>query len=122
MKVFNKTEKDFPTLLEYNNYLEEVEDLVRASVLDSFVRLHAVCLTLGPPVSDRSLPLSMKSHKLKNSRQRSRSMKVRTRLRLSFVSRSEQTKNEVFRIELLLSSARRNVRNESFKRKKRRLR
>ena len=27
MKVFNKVESDFPTLLEYNNYLEEVEDL-----------------------------------------------------------------------------------------------
>lgn len=28
LKVFNKTEKDFPSLLEYNNYLEEVEDMV----------------------------------------------------------------------------------------------
>ena len=27
MKVFNKVEKDFPTLREYNDYLEEVEDL-----------------------------------------------------------------------------------------------
>lgn len=26
-KVFNKVEKDFPDLLEYNNYLEEVEDI-----------------------------------------------------------------------------------------------
>ena len=26
MKVFNKMESDFPALLEYNNYLEEVED------------------------------------------------------------------------------------------------
>jgi hypothetical protein len=26
-KVFNKVEKDFATLLEYNNYLEEVEDI-----------------------------------------------------------------------------------------------
>ena len=28
LKVFNKTEKDFPTLLEYNNYLEQVEDII----------------------------------------------------------------------------------------------
>jgi predicted RNA-binding Zn-ribbon protein involved in translation (DUF1610 family) len=28
LKVFNKTEKDFDSLLEYNNYLEEVEDLI----------------------------------------------------------------------------------------------
>lgn len=28
LKVFNKTEKDFNSLLEYNNYLEEVEDLI----------------------------------------------------------------------------------------------
>ena len=27
MKVFNKVETDFPSLLEYNNYLEEVEDI-----------------------------------------------------------------------------------------------
>jgi hypothetical protein len=27
MKVFNKVETDFATLLEYNNYLEEVEDI-----------------------------------------------------------------------------------------------
>ncbi|KAL3822198.1 hypothetical protein ACHAXA_008214 [Cyclostephanos tholiformis] len=27
LKIFNKSEKDFPTLLEYNNYLEEVEDI-----------------------------------------------------------------------------------------------
>jgi hypothetical protein len=25
---FNREEKDFPTLLEYNNYLEEAEDLI----------------------------------------------------------------------------------------------
>ncbi|KAL3785302.1 hypothetical protein ACHAW5_008334 [Stephanodiscus triporus] len=28
LKIFNKAEKDFPTLLEYNNYLEEVEDII----------------------------------------------------------------------------------------------
>eukprot|EP00526_Cylindrotheca_closterium_P029859 CAMPEP_0113624082 /NCGR_PEP_ID=MMETSP0017_2-20120614/12408_1 /TAXON_ID=2856 /ORGANISM="Cylindrotheca closterium" /LENGTH=247 /DNA_ID=CAMNT_0000534089 /DNA_START=90 /DNA_END=829 /DNA_ORIENTATION=+ /assembly_acc=CAM_ASM_000147 len=28
MKVFNKIESDFPNLLEYNNYLEEVEDII----------------------------------------------------------------------------------------------
>ena len=28
MKVFNKVESDFTTLLEYNNYLEEVEDII----------------------------------------------------------------------------------------------
>ncbi|CAB9526405.1 CDK-activating kinase assembly factor MAT1 [Seminavis robusta] len=28
MKVFNKSQADFPTLLEYNNYLEEKEDIV----------------------------------------------------------------------------------------------
>ena len=27
MKVFNKVEKDFKTLREYNDYLEEVEDI-----------------------------------------------------------------------------------------------
>lgn len=27
MKVFNKVEKDFATLREYNDYLEEVEDI-----------------------------------------------------------------------------------------------
>lgn len=27
MKVFNKVEKDFKTLQEYNDYLEEVEDI-----------------------------------------------------------------------------------------------
>ena len=27
MKVFNKIEKDFATLREYNDYLEEVEDI-----------------------------------------------------------------------------------------------
>jgi CDK-activating kinase assembly factor MAT1 len=26
-KVFNKVESDFDTLIEYNNYLEEVEDI-----------------------------------------------------------------------------------------------
>jgi CDK-activating kinase assembly factor MAT1 len=28
LKVFNKVEDDFETLLEYNNYLEEVEDII----------------------------------------------------------------------------------------------
>eukprot|EP00568_Trieres_chinensis_P000744 CAMPEP_0183298572 /NCGR_PEP_ID=MMETSP0160_2-20130417/5553_1 /TAXON_ID=2839 ORGANISM="Odontella Sinensis, Strain Grunow 1884" /NCGR_SAMPLE_ID=MMETSP0160_2 /ASSEMBLY_ACC=CAM_ASM_000250 /LENGTH=215 /DNA_ID=CAMNT_0025460639 /DNA_START=147 /DNA_END=790 /DNA_ORIENTATION=+ len=28
LKVYNKVEVDFPTLLEYNNYLEEVEDII----------------------------------------------------------------------------------------------
>ncbi|KAG5185926.1 CDK-activating kinase assembly factor MAT1-domain-containing protein [Tribonema minus] len=28
LKIFNKTEEDFETLLEYNNYLAEVEDLI----------------------------------------------------------------------------------------------
>jgi CDK-activating kinase assembly factor MAT1 len=32
MKVFNKTEKDFVSLLEYNNYLEEVEDMIYSIV------------------------------------------------------------------------------------------
>ena len=32
MKVFNKIESDFPTLLEYNNYLEEVEDIIYSIV------------------------------------------------------------------------------------------
>lgn len=32
MKVFNKVEGDFPTLLEYNNYLEEVEDIIYSIV------------------------------------------------------------------------------------------
>lgn len=32
LSVYNKTEKDFPTLLEYNNYLEEVEDKIYAIV------------------------------------------------------------------------------------------
>uniref|UniRef100_A0A7S1GHB7 RING-type domain-containing protein n=1 Tax=Cyclophora tenuis TaxID=216820 RepID=A0A7S1GHB7_CYCTE len=31
-KVFNKIESDFSTLLEYNNYLEEVEDIIYAIV------------------------------------------------------------------------------------------
>ncbi|GFH45119.1 CDK-activating kinase assembly factor MAT1 [Chaetoceros tenuissimus] len=31
-KVYNKTQKDFKTLLEYNNYLEEVEDIIWAIV------------------------------------------------------------------------------------------
>jgi CDK-activating kinase assembly factor MAT1 len=30
--LYNKSEKDFPTLLEYNNYLEEVEDKIYAIV------------------------------------------------------------------------------------------
>ena len=28
LKVYNKAETDFPSLLEYNNYLEEVEDII----------------------------------------------------------------------------------------------
>ena len=28
LKVYNKAESDFPSLLEYNNYLEEVEDII----------------------------------------------------------------------------------------------
>lgn len=32
LKVFNKIESDFPTLLEYNNYLEEVEDIIYSIV------------------------------------------------------------------------------------------
>jgi CDK-activating kinase assembly factor MAT1 len=32
LKVFNKTEKDFPTLLEYNDYLEQVEDMIYSIV------------------------------------------------------------------------------------------
>lgn len=32
LKVFNKTEKDFLSLLEYNNYLEEVEDMIYSIV------------------------------------------------------------------------------------------
>ena len=32
LKVFNKTQADFPNLLEYNNYLEEVEDLIYSIV------------------------------------------------------------------------------------------
>jgi hypothetical protein len=32
MKVFNKQEQDFPTLIEYNNYLEEVEDMIYSIV------------------------------------------------------------------------------------------
>ena len=32
MKVFNKVESDFSTLLEYNNYLEEVEDIIYSIV------------------------------------------------------------------------------------------
>jgi hypothetical protein len=30
---FNKAEKDFPTLMEYNNYLEEVEDISKSHAL-----------------------------------------------------------------------------------------
>lgn len=30
---YNKVEKDFPTLLEYNNYLEEVEDISEFGLL-----------------------------------------------------------------------------------------
>ena len=32
LKVFNKTQNDFPNLLEYNNYLEEVEDMIYSIV------------------------------------------------------------------------------------------
>lgn len=32
LKVFNKTEKDFASLLEYNNYLEQVEDIIYSIV------------------------------------------------------------------------------------------
>jgi len=32
LKVFNKTQKDFTSLLEYNNYLEEVEDIIYSIV------------------------------------------------------------------------------------------
>jgi CDK-activating kinase assembly factor MAT1 len=32
MKIFNKVESDFPTLLEYNNYLEEVENVIYSIV------------------------------------------------------------------------------------------
>ena len=38
---YNKTEKDFPTLLEYNNYLEEVEDISEFSFeLPPFISFH----------------------------------------------------------------------------------
>ena len=32
MKVYNKVQTDFKSLLEYNNYLEEVEDIIWAIV------------------------------------------------------------------------------------------
>ncbi len=32
LKVFNKTQKDFTSLLEFNNYLEEVEDIIYSIV------------------------------------------------------------------------------------------
>ncbi|KAL7533423.1 hypothetical protein ACHAWF_004489 [Thalassiosira exigua] len=32
LKIYNKVEKDFPILLEYNNYLEEVEDIIYSIV------------------------------------------------------------------------------------------
>lgn len=32
LKVFNKTQADFETLLEYNNYLEQVEDMIYSIV------------------------------------------------------------------------------------------
>jgi CDK-activating kinase assembly factor MAT1 len=32
LKVFNKTPQDFPSLLEFNNYLEEVEDMIYSIV------------------------------------------------------------------------------------------
>lgn len=28
LKIYNKQESDFPTLKEYNDYLEEIEDIV----------------------------------------------------------------------------------------------
>lgn len=31
-KVFNKVESDFDTLIEYNNYLEEVEDISKCKI------------------------------------------------------------------------------------------
>lgn len=34
LKVFNKTQSDFKSLLEYNNYLEEVEDLIFCIVME----------------------------------------------------------------------------------------
>ena len=33
LKVYNKAESDFPSLLEYNNYLEMVEDITSMSTL-----------------------------------------------------------------------------------------
>ena len=39
---YNKTEKDFPTLLEYNNYLEEVEDISELKSLHLKLRERAV--------------------------------------------------------------------------------
>lgn len=38
---YNKAEKDFPTLLEYNNYLEEVEDISEFG--PSKLRRHTTC-------------------------------------------------------------------------------
>ena len=34
LKVFNKTEADFPTLKEYNDYLEQIEDMIYAIVME----------------------------------------------------------------------------------------
>lgn len=42
MKVFNKVEKDFKTLREYNDYLEEVEDISKS--IHAFVLLPAIGL------------------------------------------------------------------------------
>ena len=28
LKIYNKQERDFPTLREYNDYLEEIEDII----------------------------------------------------------------------------------------------
>jgi len=36
MKVFNKVEKDFVSLREYNDYLEEVEDISTYMYMFSF--------------------------------------------------------------------------------------
>jgi len=60
---FNKAEKDFPTLLEYNNYLEEVEDISKSNTLSSlmyFIRFAQLsiryCTTSDPLCSSPSVP------------------------------------------------------------------
>lgn len=60
---FNKAEKDFPTLLEYNNYLEEVEDISKSNTLSSlmyfirFAQLSIIyCTTSDPLCSSPSVP------------------------------------------------------------------